>query len=87
MDEEPACYDLQQFMIDQRFQNRGYGTEALHLIFSLLSKEGKYGQVEVCVDKNDAAALHMYKKTGFKDTGYIDKSVPDCRNLMYCFRM
>jgi len=24
LDEEPACYDLQQFMIDQRFQNMGY---------------------------------------------------------------
>lgn len=24
--EEPACYDLQQFMIDQRFQNKNHGT-------------------------------------------------------------
>lgn len=83
MDEEPACYDLQQFMIDQRFQNKGYGTEALRLILSMLSKEGKYDQVEVCVNKNDAAALWMYEKVGFEDTGYIDESVPDCRNLMY----
>lgn len=85
MDEEPACYDLQQFMIDQRFQNKGYGTEALSRILSLLSKEGKYGQVEVCVDKSNAAALWMYKKAGFEDTGYIDENVPDCCNLMYRF--
>jgi RimJ/RimL family protein N-acetyltransferase len=85
MDEEPACYDLQQFMIDQHFQNKGYGTEALGLILSALSKERKYGQVEVCVNKNDAAALWMYKKVGFEDTGYIDESVPDCCNLMYHF--
>lgn len=83
MDEEPACYDLQQFMIDQRFQNKGYGTEALRLILSVLSKEGKYDQVEVCVNKNNAAALCMYKKVGFEDTGYIDENVPDCCNLMY----
>ena len=85
MDEEPSCYDLQQFMIDQRFQNKGYGTEALRLILSVLSKERKYGQVEVCVNKNDAAALWMYKKVGFEDTGYIDESAPDCCNLMYHF--
>ncbi|MCH5199202.1 MAG: GNAT family N-acetyltransferase [Oscillospiraceae bacterium] len=85
MDEEPACYDLQQFMIDRHFQGKGYGTEALRLILLLLSKEGKYDQVEVCVNKNDAAALRMYKKVGFEDTGYIDESVPDCRNLMYKF--
>ena len=26
LDEEPDCYDLQEFMIDRRFQNWGYGT-------------------------------------------------------------
>ena len=26
MDDEPACYDLQQFMIDRRFQGKGFGT-------------------------------------------------------------
>ena len=85
MDEEPSCYDLQQFMIDQRFQNKGYGTEALRLILSVLSNERKYGQVEVCVNKDNATALWMYKKVGFEDTGYIDESVPDCYNLMYNF--
>lgn len=83
MDEEPACYDLQQFMIDQRFQNKGYGTEALRLILSLLFKEKKYDRVEVCVNKYDAAALWVYQKVGFEDTGYIDECVPDCYNLMY----
>lgn len=85
MDEEPACYDLQQFMIDRHFQNKGCGTEALRLILSLLLKEGKYSQVEVCVNKSNAAALWMFKKVGFEDTGYIDESVPDCYNLMYYF--
>ncbi len=85
MDEEPSCYDLQQFMIDQRFQNKGYGTEALQLILSVLSKERKYGQVEVCVNKSDAAALYMYKKIGFVDNGYIDESAPNCCNLIYNF--
>ena len=85
MDEEPSCYDLQQFMIDQRFQNKGYGTEALQRILSVLSKERKYGQVEVCVNKSDAAALWMYKKAGFEDTGYIDERTPDCSSLIYNF--
>ena len=65
------------------FQNKGYGTEALRLILSALSNERKYGQVEVCVNKNNAAALWMYKKVGFEDTGYIDERVPDCYNLIY----
>ena len=85
MDEEPATYDLQQFMIDQRYQNRGYGTKALELILSRLQAEGKYDCVEVCVHKTDLPALHLYEKAGFRDTGYIDDSAPDCLNLMYHF--
>ena len=83
LDEEPACYDLQQFMIDARWQGRGYGTEALGLILAELGAECKYDCVEVCVKRSDAAALRVYEKVGFVDTGYIDDDVPDCLNLMY----
>ena len=85
LDEEPACYDLQQFMIDQGFQGRGFGTEALRLILAELKAERKYDCVEVCVNRADAPALRVYEKAGFIDTGYIDKDVPDCLNLMYRF--
>lgn len=85
MDEEPATYDLQQFMIDQRYQGRGYGTAALNLILALLRAEGRYGCVEVCVHKTDLPALHLYEKAGFRDTGYIDDRIPDYLNLMHHF--
>ena len=85
MDEEPACYDLQQFMIDRRFQNRGYGTQALRLILDRLSAERRYGCVEVCVKRDDLPALRLYEKAGFADTGYVDPDASDCLNLMYTF--
>ena len=85
LDEEPACYDLQQFMIDRRYQGRGYGAEGLRLLLAELAGERKYGCVEVCVKQTDAAALRLYEKLGFVDTGYLDEDVPDCRNLMYTF--
>ena len=85
LDEEPACYDLQQFMIDRRFQNKGYGSRALQLILTELEKERKYDCVEVCVKKDDAQALHIYEKAGFEDTGYIDEDAPDSLNLVYRF--
>ncbi|MBO4325743.1 MAG: GNAT family N-acetyltransferase [Clostridia bacterium] len=83
LDEEPACYDLQQFMIGAQYQGQGYGTAALRMILSELETEHKYDCVEVCVKKNDAAALRVYEKAGFVDTGYIDEDAPDCLNLMY----
>lgn len=85
LDEEPACYDLQQFLIDARWQGKGYGTEALRLILALLAEERKYDCVEVCVKRADAAALRVYEKAGFEDTGYVDGDAPDCVNWMYHF--
>ena len=43
--EEPLGYDLQQLMIDRRFQGRGIGTAALRLILEGLREEGHYGAV------------------------------------------
>ena len=86
LDEEPACYDLQQFMIDAKYQGIGYGTEALKKILSTLENEHKYDCVEVCVKMDDAPAIHVYEKVGFADTGYIDEDVPDSYNLMYKFK-
>lgn len=86
IDEEPACYEIQQFMIDRKYQGKGYGTEALRILLSELEKEHKYDCVEVCVKMDDVIALHIYKKLGFADTGYIDEDVHDSFNLMYYFK-
>ena len=82
MDEAPVCYDLQQFMIDGRYQGRGYGAEALGLLLELLRQEKKYEDVEVCVHRENVAALALFAGAGFADTGYVDPDVPDCLNLM-----
>lgn len=83
--DEPLGYDLQQFMIDQRFQNKGYGTQALHLILDYLKKDGRFDYVEVCVNKADVAALRVYEKAGFVDSGYVDEDLPNCLNLICRF--
>ena len=85
LDEEPACYDLQQLMIDARYQNCGYGSQALRLILERLKEERTYGCVEVCVKKDDTPALHIYEKAGFVDTGYVDEGAMDSVNLMLYF--
>ena len=80
--DEPLGYDLQQFMIDQRYQGQGYGSEALQLILDGLRKEGHYDHVEVCVKKNDTEAIRLYKKHGFTESGYEDPDAPDSVNLI-----
>ncbi len=80
--DEPLGYDLQQFMIDQRFQGKGFGSAALGLILDELRKEAHFDHVEVCVKKEDAAAIHVYQKYGFVDSGYVDGDLPDSVNLI-----
>ena len=80
--DEPLGYDLQQFMIDQRYQGKGHGSEALRLILNELRKEGRYDHVEVCVKKDDIPAIRLYEKYGFADSGYIDEDAPDSLNLI-----
>ena len=83
--DEPLGYDLQQFMIDAKYQGWGYGTEALRLILNELREEGHYDHVEVCVKKDDAEAIRLYEKCGFADSGYVDEDVPDALNLICRF--
>ena len=85
LDEEPACYELQQFMIDEKHQRHGYGREALKKILEHLRREGQYDCVEVCVRADDEAALRLYESEGFRDTGSIDPGAPDCKNLRLGF--
>lgn len=80
--DEPLGYDLQQFMIDKQYQNRGYGSRALQLILEELRKEGRYDHVELCVKKADAEAIRLYGKHGFTDSGYVDAELPDSLNMI-----
>ena len=80
--EEPLGYDLQQFMIDQRYQGKGYGSQALTLILDELREEGHFDHVEVCVKKEDTAAIRLYEKHGFRDSGYADPDTPDSLNMI-----
>lgn len=79
--EEPKCYDLQQFMIDEDFQSKGIGSEALYELIKLLIMENRFNRIDVCIDKNNVIAIKLFKSKGFLDTGYIDEEIPNCINL------
>ena len=80
--DEPLGYDLQQFMIDEKYQKKGYGSQALQLILDELRKEGHYDHVELCVKKADTEAIRLYEKYGFVNSGYVDEDLPDSLNMI-----
>ena len=83
--EEPACYTIEQFLIDHRYQNMGIGKQALQLAIKILSAERKYEAIEICVKKEDKQAIKVYSGAGFVDTGYVDPDVPDSLCIRYTF--
>jgi RimJ/RimL family protein N-acetyltransferase len=83
LDEYPACYELQQFLISKEHQSKGYAYQALRIIIDLCCTERKYSRIDICVCNDDVPAIKLYEKTGFVDTGYIDEGTPDSLNLTY----
>ncbi len=83
LQEEPSCYHLCEFMIDEKQQGRGYAQEALKLILAHCRREGRFPRIELCVKKENHAAIHTYEKAGFRDSGYQDPATPDSICMVY----
>lgn len=77
--EVKGYYTLWEFMIDQRFQNKGYGREAL--------KQGmqyvwdRFGPVDIYtgVAFGNEVAKRLYESVGFVSTGKIECNMEEMR--------
>ena len=56
------AYNLSQFFIDQRYQGKGFGYEAVNQILQLMREDGKYDKVVLCYIEGDDAAQKLYEK-------------------------
>ncbi|MCR4691421.1 MAG: GNAT family N-acetyltransferase [Lachnospiraceae bacterium] len=64
-------YDIWHMMIDESMQGHGYGSEALDRVIDYIKTKpfGDSGRVVLTCNKNNAAALKLYKCKGFSATG------------------
>ncbi len=65
-------YTLWRFMIDERYQNKGYGKKALNLAIEYLVKKFKVKEVFTGVALRNTSAKKFYNSFGFKETGITD---------------
>lgn len=63
------CYILDQFMIDEQFQGKGYGKEALKLMIDIMKDEKKYDIIELGCSRNNISAMKYYESCGFYYSG------------------
>ena len=64
-------YWLWRFMIDESFQGKGYGSEALKTIIQYFKDNGA-NNIRLSTKESNVNALKMYRKAGFCDTGEVN---------------
>jgi diamine N-acetyltransferase len=62
-----SCW-LGGILIDERWQNRGYGTLAVRAAIEMLSAEGGYTDFALSYQPANLVAKHLYSKLGFMET-------------------
>lgn len=68
---ETGRWELCRFMIDKKYQHKGYGKTALVEILKVI--KNKLGNIKfyLSVDPENIIAKNLYKSVGFESTGEI----------------
>lgn len=66
---EKELYFLWRFMIDERYQHKGYGRRALELVIQRVKEQPKAKEFLTSCREGKASPKGFYEKMGFKETG------------------
>ena len=72
-------YTVWKFLIDRRYQGRGYGKAALKLGIDFLQKRFGVKEIFLGVSAGNEAAKRLYRSVGFKETGAVDGTMEEMR--------
>ena len=72
-------YTLWEFMIDSKYQNKGYGRRALKLGLNFVKE--KFGPVDIYtgVTPGNTVAKKLYESVGFESTGLLELGMEEMR--------
>ncbi len=72
--EERDQYTLWKFMIDEKYQNKGYGKQALTLGIEYLVQNFHVKSIYTGVAFGNTVAKKLYESLGFRETGVTDET-------------
>ena len=75
-------YTLWKFMIDHRYQNKGYGRRALELGIQYLRDHFDVSEIYTGVVPGNTVAKKLYESVGFKRTGLIELGMEEMRLVL-----
>lgn len=70
-DDEKPRYYLWRFMVDHRFQGKGYGKAAMALMHDYVRTRPGADRVYLSYVPSDGGPEHFYKGLGYEDTGVV----------------
>lgn len=81
LNEEYRDYFIWQFMIDARYQGRGYGKQAFEQAIEWMRSDGRFNQVVTTYIKGNVQAEKLYTQFGFQKTNEADDEIDMVFNL------
>lgn len=80
--EAKSYYTLWKFMIDRRYQNKGYGRKALKMGLDFVRERFHAKKIYTGVTPGNTVAKGLYESVGFRDTGLLEYGMEEMR-LIY----
>lgn len=74
-------YTLWKFLIDGRYQNKGYGRKALQLAIGYLAENFNAHEIYTGVSLKNEIAKHLYASVGFTATGLVEDGMQEMRYI------
>ena len=75
-------YTLWEFMIDQKYQHKGYGRQALKLGLAFVKDNFNPSEIYTGVTPGNAVAKSLYESMGFRSTGLVELGMEEmCMKL------
>ena len=72
-------YTLWKFLIDKKYQNKGYGKEALKQGIQYLQSTFYAKDIYTGVSVGNEQAKHVYKSFGFVETGLVENGMEEMK--------
>jgi GNAT superfamily N-acetyltransferase len=74
MNAKEYFYNVDVLLVDQKYQNRGYGKIMLKQGLDILKKKGAK-KIEIGVNRRNVAAIKLYRSLGFKEVAVWDQGM------------
>ena len=64
-------YWIDRFMIDEKFQKKGFGRKALEIVIDTIKEDKTHNKIKISTNPENIVARKLYAKLGFYETGEL----------------